>query len=398
MAPVIVSFHPIKTLWLTNIASVIPSADVEGHWNPIRPSLGLSAELVVPKRKTGVAKEVNLMKLAITILATVMLLGCSSPAPPAAALKSIAVTPASTTISVGSTQQYTAVGTYTNGSSQITSGVVWSSFAPADASITSGGLATGLAPGSTKITAALGNIVSPPAELTVSAIPVIAISLSCTGCANGAVTISPGGKLAITATVTNDPTNSGVVWEPVSVGSVSNETSTSVTYTAPASSMLLNETTVVGLTAESVADPSVSASLDITIVFPLENLTGTWQFKFTDTAGESETIMADLVLDSACTTSAAQCYVPSNLPIAWSSTTFCETTMASDFAITSFTLHENAAFEAPGVVPTPIAVASNNGFSISGPGSLTSATTMTGNWMLTGGPFPVCGGTWSATQ
>jgi len=43
-------------------------------------------------------------------------------------LQSIAVTPATATISIGGTQQFRAVGTYNNGStSDITSSIAWSS-------------------------------------------------------------------------------------------------------------------------------------------------------------------------------------------------------------------------------------------------------------------------------
>jgi hypothetical protein len=77
----------------------------------------------------------------------------------AAPLTSIAVTPATASIAVGATQQFTATGTYSDGSTaNLTSSVSWSSSDASIASIASSGLATGTAAGSTTITAALGGV------------------------------------------------------------------------------------------------------------------------------------------------------------------------------------------------------------------------------------------------
>ncbi|MGA8407109.1 MAG: Ig-like domain-containing protein [Candidatus Acidiferrales bacterium] len=89
----------------------------------------------------------------------------------AAALQSIAVTPASPSVAKGKTQQFTATGTYTDSSTQdITTTVTWASASPAVATIGPGtGLATGAGIGSSQITATQGAIVSPPDTLTVTA-------------------------------------------------------------------------------------------------------------------------------------------------------------------------------------------------------------------------------------
>jgi hypothetical protein len=76
-----------------------------------------------------------------------------------AALISIAVTPANTTITDGATQQFSATGTYTDNSKRnLTSQVYWSTSDTSKAQISSTGLATGTGVGSTSITAALGSI------------------------------------------------------------------------------------------------------------------------------------------------------------------------------------------------------------------------------------------------
>jgi|HubBroStandDraft_1064217.scaffolds.fasta_scaffold03542_5 hypothetical protein len=77
----------------------------------------------------------------------------------AAVLVSIAVTPADPSIYVGSTQQFTATGTYSNNTTKnLTTSVTWTALPLGFASISTGGLATGLAAGSPTITAALGSV------------------------------------------------------------------------------------------------------------------------------------------------------------------------------------------------------------------------------------------------
>ncbi|HVN06472.1 MAG TPA: kelch repeat-containing protein [Bryobacteraceae bacterium] len=77
----------------------------------------------------------------------------------AAALLSIAVTPASSSAWVGDTVQYTATGTYSNHTTQdLTSTATWSATPPGVASVTTSGLATALAAGVATITATDGSI------------------------------------------------------------------------------------------------------------------------------------------------------------------------------------------------------------------------------------------------
>jgi trimeric autotransporter adhesin len=85
-----------------------------------------------------------------------------------ATLSSITISPTNTSIAVGATQQYTATGHYSDGSTRnITSTVTWSSNYPNVATISTSGLATGIAGGSTVITATSGSI-SASTNLTVS--------------------------------------------------------------------------------------------------------------------------------------------------------------------------------------------------------------------------------------
>jgi hypothetical protein len=76
-----------------------------------------------------------------------------------ATLLSITVDPASASIGVTGTQQFTAMGQYDNGSTaDITDGVTWSTEDSGIATISASGLATGVAAGNTSVSATLGSI------------------------------------------------------------------------------------------------------------------------------------------------------------------------------------------------------------------------------------------------
>jgi trimeric autotransporter adhesin len=81
--------------------------------------------------------------LACATLLIVVLTSCVNPT-----LSSIAVTPETPYVQVGSTKQMTATGTYSDGSPKtITSTVDWSSSDTSEATVSSAGLVTGVAPG-----------------------------------------------------------------------------------------------------------------------------------------------------------------------------------------------------------------------------------------------------------
>jgi len=100
----------------------------------------------------------------------------------AASLVSIGVTPAIASIAVGLKTQFTAVGTYTDNSTQdITAKVVWTSSAPSLATVSNAsgydGLATALSPGPATITATLGTITG-STGLTVTPATLVSIGLT----------------------------------------------------------------------------------------------------------------------------------------------------------------------------------------------------------------------------
>ena len=84
-----------------------------------------------------------------------------------AVLASISVSPSSSTITGSATQQFTATGTFTDGTvSNITNSSSWSSSNTSIATVNSGGLASGVGPGTATITATNGTL-SGTASLTV---------------------------------------------------------------------------------------------------------------------------------------------------------------------------------------------------------------------------------------
>lgn len=93
-------------------------------------------------------------------------------------LVAITVTPALATIPVGTTQAYTATGTFSDGSSKNLPTVTWASSNMAVATINSSGVATGLTVGSTHITATLLSVTSPFAVLNVSAAALTSITVT----------------------------------------------------------------------------------------------------------------------------------------------------------------------------------------------------------------------------
>ncbi|MFP5226218.1 MAG: Ig-like domain-containing protein, partial [Acidobacteriota bacterium] len=99
----------------------------------------------------------------------------------------------------GATQQFTATGTYSDGSTQnITSTVTWTSSATSVATINAAGLATGVAAGSATMTAALSGVTA-TANLTVTAAVATITSVSVTP---ASASIAAGATQQFTATAT----------------------------------------------------------------------------------------------------------------------------------------------------------------------------------------------------
>ena len=87
-------------------------------------------------------------------------------------------------------------------------------------------------------------------------------SITVTLAPSSSVTINQAETQDITATVANDTSNAGVTWSLSGVGTLSGQTATSVTYTAPS---VVTANTTVTVTATSVTNASATAALSITV-------------------------------------------------------------------------------------------------------------------------------------
>ena len=127
----------------------------------------------------NVVKSTRTLFCAAGLLLTAMLSACGGGGDqgrdpilgvPAANVVSVAVTPATASVLIGSTQQYTATASYSDGSSHVvTTNSAWTSGSPLVASVgASTGLATGLTAGSAAISASFGGK-SGSANLSVTA-------------------------------------------------------------------------------------------------------------------------------------------------------------------------------------------------------------------------------------
>jgi hypothetical protein len=154
-------------------------------------------------------------------------------------LVSIAVTPTSPSIPKGATQQFTAIGTYSNATSQnLTTSVTWASSNLSVATITAGGLATGVGQGTSNITATLGSVVSPVDQLTVTSPSLVSIAVTP---ANPAIAKGTTEQFAATGTYSDGSSNdltASASW------SSSNPAVASVTTTGLASGNAQGATTI----------------------------------------------------------------------------------------------------------------------------------------------------------
>ena len=119
-------------------------------------------------------------------------------------------------------------------------------------------------------------------------------------------TIAPGGTFSLTATVTNDSGSAGVNWTLAGAGTLTNNTTTGVTYTAPALPVPVNPS--VTITATSIADTSSNSSVTFLIQQPavqvLQYINGQYAFEatgFDDATGPRSRLPARLLPTATAT-------------------------------------------------------------------------------------------------
>jgi uncharacterized protein YjdB len=199
-----------------------------------------------------------------------------------ATLVSIAVTPSTPSIPAGTTQQFTATGTYTDSSTQdLTGAVQWtsSSLGIATISVSPGtaGLAQTLITGTTQITAALGPV-SGMATLTVT--PAVLASIAITPL-NPSIDLGASQQFTATGTYTDGSTSditASVTWSasPAGVAVISNQTGSQglATSSGVGSATI---TATLGAVSSSTSLTVVGLQLVSIAVSPMTSIVGTGQ-------------------------------------------------------------------------------------------------------------------------
>ena len=132
-------------------------------------------------------------------------MGCqgmgNSTTPPSKTLTAVSVSPATASVSMGSTQQFTATAKYSDGSTaNVSSTASWAVGSSAIAAISSSGLVTGKASGSTSVTASLSGMTG-TASLEVQTVTVTK-TLKSIAVTPSTVSLAPGATQQFTATAT----------------------------------------------------------------------------------------------------------------------------------------------------------------------------------------------------
>ena len=196
-----------------------------------------------------------------------------------ATLTSIAVTPTNSSILTGASRQFTATGTYSDGSTQnLSNQVTWASSNTAVATINTSGLATGVSTGTTTISATLAGV-SGNSLLTVQRIPLSITTIFLpTGVVNMAYTgtlaatggtlpytwslaggsLAPGLTLTGSGVITGKPTASGIFGFTVQV----RDTGSPVQTTNKALSITIAAVSVVSIWPTSAAPGVVDGGPD----------------------------------------------------------------------------------------------------------------------------------------
>jgi uncharacterized protein YjdB/N-acetylneuraminic acid mutarotase len=202
----------------------------------------------------------NVLKVGSTVITATSgsISGTTTLIVTAAALESIAITPNPITVGAGLSQQLTATGTYSDGTTQnVTTAANWTSDAPSVATVgPSTGLATGVSMGSATISATVGSVAA-TAPLSVVTLVSIAITPD-------PAKVALGSTQQLTATGT------------FSDGSTQSVTS-AANWTSDASSVASVGSSTGLVTGVSAGSATISAAIgSITSTTPLSVLPGVW--------------------------------------------------------------------------------------------------------------------------
>jgi uncharacterized repeat protein (TIGR03803 family) len=195
----------------------------------------------------------------------------------AATLVSIAITPSAPSIALGTSETFTATGTYSDNSTQnLTSQVTWSSASPAVATVSnaagSNGVATPVAMGTTLVTAALGGVTSTAVTLTVTSATLVSIAITPTG---PSIAVAGPEQFTATGTYSDNSTQSltsAVTWasSAASIAAISNASGSQGLATG-----LAVGSTSINATLGGVTSPIVTLTVTAQVESVLFSFTGT---------------------------------------------------------------------------------------------------------------------------
>lgn len=221
-----------------------------------------------------------------------------------ATLRSIAVTPANPTIAVGASQQFLAMGTFSDGSSRdITAISAFASARPAAATINAAGLATGVAAGTSFISATSGALTG-SAILTVSQATLVSIALSPV---DPTVPVGAVRQLTLTATYSDNTTvnvASGVSFSSASPAIAGVNASTGLVTGLAGGTSIVSASFGGKSASTSVTVPSSSAQLTaITVTPATANIGIGASQRFIATATYADNSTADISATASWTSS-----------------------------------------------------------------------------------------------
>ena len=233
-------------------------------------------------------------------------------------LVSIQVNPSTPTIAAGTSQSFTATGTYSDGSQQnITASVAWSTN-PALATVSSNGIANAVAPGQTTIVATVGSI-NGSASLTITSASLSTLTVNP---ANPSIAAGTTQQFTVTGTFSDGSTQdltTQVSWTP------SNASVATINANGLATSFVAGQITVTATFsavtnfATLTVNPAVLSSITVAPA-NASLLVGATQ-QFTATGNFSDSSQQDL--------SGLATWTSSNLNVASISTTGLATTLVS---------------------------------------------------------------------
>jgi uncharacterized protein YjdB len=229
-----------------------------------------------------------------------------------ATLVSIAVTPTNSNMAVGTTKQFSAMGSFSDSSTQdVSASVVWSSSSPAVATINSTGVVQSVASGSATITATFGSV-SGSTSLTVSTAHLVSIAITP---ANPRIAAHTSIKLTATGTFSDGSTSNnlaGLTWKS-SKPSVANMRGSGIAHGKKGGSATISASAsgVKGTTTLTVGTGTL-VSLAITPANVTDSVGCAQQFTATGTFSDGGS--QDMTLNAHWSSSVASVGVIANAP------------------------------------------------------------------------------------